>query len=152
MQSKGFLRRLSGEIDGLLHVLWIYLTVSGRFLRWRLQLWLQQSGMVESTQIRMKRTLLVIRHGQTTWNVEHRLPGQVPGVTLSDTGRQQVARLLRTPGVDRTPARPHPGLEARCLGTPDCAVMDMPRASLPSRRWKVERVAVVSDTVATSFR
>ena len=37
--------------------------------------------------------MLVIRHGQTTWNVEHRLPGQLPGVALNETGRKQVARL-----------------------------------------------------------
>lgn len=98
--SKGnTVRRLLGEIYAPLHVLWIYLAVGGRFLRWRLRLWLLQSGMVESTQTRMKRTLLIIRHGQTTWNVEHRLPGQVPGVTLSDTGRQQVARLAEALSV-----------------------------------------------------
>jgi len=49
--------------------------------------------MVESTHTGMKQTLLFIRHGQTTWNVEHRLPGQLPGVALTDTGRQQAARL-----------------------------------------------------------
>jgi broad specificity phosphatase PhoE len=41
----------------------------------------------------MKQTLLFIRHGQTTWNVEHRLPGQLPGILLTDTGKQQVERL-----------------------------------------------------------
>jgi len=41
----------------------------------------------------MKQTLLIIRHGQTTWNVEHRLPGQLPGVSLNDTGRQQASLL-----------------------------------------------------------
>lgn len=41
----------------------------------------------------MKRTLLIIRHGQTTWNVEHKLPGQLPGVSLTDSGREQAARL-----------------------------------------------------------
>jgi broad specificity phosphatase PhoE len=40
-----------------------------------------------------KQTLLFVRHGQTTWNVEHRLPGQLPGIPLNETGRQQVARL-----------------------------------------------------------
>ncbi len=49
--------------------------------------------MVESTYTGMKQTLLFIRHGQTTWNVEHRLPGQLPGVALNETGRQQAARL-----------------------------------------------------------
>ena len=41
----------------------------------------------------MKQTLLLIRHGQTSWNVEQRLPGQIPGVELNETGRQQAARL-----------------------------------------------------------
>ncbi len=41
----------------------------------------------------MKQTLLLIRHGQTSWNVEHRLPGQIPGIELNETGRQQTARL-----------------------------------------------------------
>jgi probable phosphoglycerate mutase len=41
----------------------------------------------------MKQTLLIVRHGQTTWNVEHRLPGQLPDVALNDIGKQQAARL-----------------------------------------------------------
>lgn len=41
----------------------------------------------------MKQTLLIVRHGQTVWNVEHRLPGQLAGVALNETGRQQASRL-----------------------------------------------------------
>ncbi|HTI14201.1 MAG TPA: histidine phosphatase family protein [Dictyobacter sp.] len=41
----------------------------------------------------MKQTLLFIRHGQTTWNAEHRLPGQLPGISLTENGRQQAERL-----------------------------------------------------------
>ena len=41
----------------------------------------------------MKQTLYFIRHGQTTWNVEHRLPGQLPGIHLTETGKQQTERL-----------------------------------------------------------
>jgi probable phosphoglycerate mutase len=41
----------------------------------------------------MKHTLFLIRHGQTTWNVEHRLPGQLPGIELTETGREQAKRL-----------------------------------------------------------
>ncbi|MBE3558516.1 MAG: histidine phosphatase family protein [Ktedonobacteraceae bacterium] len=41
----------------------------------------------------MKQTLLFIRHGQTAWNIERRLPGQLPGVVLNETGKQQSARL-----------------------------------------------------------
>lgn len=41
----------------------------------------------------MKQTLLFIRHGQTTWNVEHLLPGQLPGISLTEIGREQAERL-----------------------------------------------------------
>jgi broad specificity phosphatase PhoE len=41
----------------------------------------------------MKQTLLLIRHGQTTWNREHRLPGQLAGVALTEEGRQQAVLL-----------------------------------------------------------
>jgi broad specificity phosphatase PhoE len=75
------------------HLIEIYLVVTWRFLRWRLRLWRHPSLLGESSQISMKRTLLIIRHGQTTWNAEHRLPGQLPGVVLNDTGKQQAARL-----------------------------------------------------------
>jgi probable phosphoglycerate mutase len=37
--------------------------------------------------------LLLIRHGESTWNVEHRLPGQLPGIDLTDEGRAQAQRL-----------------------------------------------------------
>ena len=43
----------------------------------------------------MRRLLLFIRHGQTIWNVEHRLPGQLPGNELTDTGREQAKRLAQ---------------------------------------------------------
>ena len=77
----------------------IYLRVWSRFLRWRIRLWLQRIRNTESTQTHMKQTLLVIRHGQTTWNVEHRLPGQLPGVPLNDVGRQQAATLAEALSV-----------------------------------------------------
>lgn len=41
----------------------------------------------------MKRTVLLIRHGQTTWNVQHRLPGQLPGIELTAAGQEQAERL-----------------------------------------------------------
>jgi len=93
MPGQGYLRRTIRVGRGWIFVLWIYLIVGWRFWRWRLQLWFQQSHSAESTNRGMKQTLLLIRHGQTTWNVEHRLPGQVPGVELNDTGRQQAERL-----------------------------------------------------------
>ncbi len=47
----------------------------------------------------MKHTVLLIRHGQTTWNVQHRLPGQLPGIELTATGREQAERLARALNV-----------------------------------------------------
>ncbi len=35
------------------------------------------------------RLVLLVRHGQTTFNVEQRLPGQLPGVALTEEGRRQ---------------------------------------------------------------
>jgi probable phosphoglycerate mutase len=49
----------------------------------------------------MKHTRFLIRHGQTTWNVAHRLPGQLPGIELTATGRQQAHRLAQA--VERLP-------------------------------------------------
>lgn len=76
-----------------MYILWIHLRVGWRFWRWRVDLWLQQLHIRESTRSSMKQTLLFIRHGQTTWNIEHLLPGQLPGIALNDTGREQAARL-----------------------------------------------------------
>jgi broad specificity phosphatase PhoE len=93
------LKNLKREANDLFQLVKIYYTVTCRFLRWRLHLWLQQFRKVESTQTLMKQTLLIIRHGQTTWNIEHRLPGQLPGVALNETGRQQSARLAEALSV-----------------------------------------------------
>src|SRR5579859_7723041 len=87
------LKRLIYKGHDLLQLIKIYCTVACRFWRWRLYLWFQQFRRVESSQTHMKQTLLIIRHGQTTWNVEHRLPGQLPGIHLTDTGKQQAERL-----------------------------------------------------------
>ncbi|TME13283.1 MAG: histidine phosphatase family protein [Chloroflexi bacterium] len=43
----------------------------------------------------MKHLLLLIRHGESTWNVEHRLPGQLSGIELTGAGRAQAQRLAR---------------------------------------------------------
>jgi probable phosphoglycerate mutase len=41
----------------------------------------------------MKHLLLLVRHGESTWNVEGRLPGQLPGIDLTEEGRAQAQRL-----------------------------------------------------------
>ena len=76
-----------------IHVLSIYLSVGVRFLHWRMHFLLHSQQSIGSVPNRMKQTLLIVRHGQTTWNVEHRLPGQLPGVALNEVGKQQATRL-----------------------------------------------------------
>jgi probable phosphoglycerate mutase len=88
-----YFRSLTSVAYSWMYVLWIYLSVGCRFWRWRILLWLQQLHIVESTHTGMKQTLLLIRHGLTTWNAEQKLPGQLPGITLNEKGREQVARL-----------------------------------------------------------
>jgi probable phosphoglycerate mutase len=80
-------------VYGWVHILCIYLRVGVRFLHWRLRFLLHPKKSIGNVQNRMKQTLLIVRHGQTAWNVEHRLPGQLPGVALSEIGHQQAVRL-----------------------------------------------------------
>lgn len=84
---------VASSIRAWLQILYIYCRVGMRFLRWRRYLWHRLLLGAEGKQIAMKQTLLIVRHGQTTWNVEHRLPSQLPGVALNENGRQQAARL-----------------------------------------------------------
>ena len=90
---KEYVKRVANVGYSWLLVLRIYLSVSCRFWWRHIRLWLQRLHMVESTQTGMKQTLLFIRHGQTTWNAEQKLPGQLPGISLNEKGRKQVADL-----------------------------------------------------------
>lgn len=47
----------------------------------------------------MRQILFLIRHGLTTWNVEHRIPGKLPGIELTDIGREQAKRLAEALAV-----------------------------------------------------
>lgn len=38
---------------------------------------------------RPPRLVMLVRHGQTTYNMEQRLPGQLPGIALTEEGRRQ---------------------------------------------------------------
>ena len=78
---------------GWLLAVLIHLHVGWHFWGWRIRLWLRQLHLLESTYTPMKQTLLIIRHGQTTWNAEQLLPGQLPGIPLNDKGREQAAKL-----------------------------------------------------------
>lgn len=90
------MRRLAGVGYTWMLVLRIYLRVGLRFWRWRIRLWLQQLHIIESTRSDMKQTLLFIRHGESTWNAERILPGQLPGIPLNDRGREQAVRLAES--------------------------------------------------------
>jgi probable phosphoglycerate mutase len=87
------LKNLISDMQQILLTVRISLVVAGRFWRWRLELWRHPERLLEGTTTRMKRTLLFIRHGQTTWNVEHLLPGQLSGIALTEAGHEQAARL-----------------------------------------------------------
>ncbi len=71
----------------------VYLGSTWNFWCWRLDLWRHPEQLRESTQKNMKQTLLFIRHGQTSWNVEHILPGQLTGIALTPAGHEQAERL-----------------------------------------------------------
>lgn len=90
---RSVLKRLTGGMHGLLLVLWIYVSAGWHHYGWRRRLRSPQTVIDESTSSGMKQTLLFIRHGQTTWNIEHRLPGQLPGIHLTEAGKQQAERL-----------------------------------------------------------
>jgi broad specificity phosphatase PhoE len=74
-------------------ILWISLASTWRLWHWRRDLWQHPDQLMENTQKNTKRTLLFIRHGQSTWNVEHLLPGQLPDIPLTEKGREQAESL-----------------------------------------------------------
>ena len=49
----------------------------------------EQASQPERQPSKPPRLVLLVRHGQTTFNVEQRLPGQLPGVALTEEGRRQ---------------------------------------------------------------
>lgn len=87
------LRHVGMSGTSWLRLIWLYFVISGRFGVWRVSIWLHSSYYRRSIQSHMKQTLLIIRHGQTTWNIEHRLPGQLRGIVLTEEGQQQAIRL-----------------------------------------------------------
>jgi broad specificity phosphatase PhoE len=65
------------------------------------------------------RKLVLVRHGQTDFNVQHRLPGQLPGIPLNATGQheaQLTAEAIRALPLTAIVASP---LE-RTMETADC--------------------------------
>jgi broad specificity phosphatase PhoE len=92
-------RSLLLDLPAWLQALRISVTTARRLRAWQRHLRLLSRqpdfpDLLQREKLSMKKqTLLFVRHGQTSWNVEHRLPGRLPGVLLNETGREQVARL-----------------------------------------------------------
>lgn len=51
-----------------------------------------QSDQPQQEGAQRRQRILLVRHGQSTYNVENRLPGQLPGIPLTDLGRRQAQR------------------------------------------------------------
>lgn len=95
--------------------------------------------------------IVLIRHGQTTFNVEGRLPGQLPGVPLTEEGRRQAHQAaialsqLPLSAVVSSPlerARDTAEIIARGFGLPvrlDARLMD---TDIP--RWQGQTIAEVA--------
>jgi probable phosphoglycerate mutase len=95
--------------------------------------------------------IVLVRHGQTTFNVEGRLPGQMPGVPLTDEGRRQAHQaavalaLVPLTSVVSSPlerARDTAEIIARGFGLPvrlDARLMD---TDIP--RWQGKTIAEVA--------
>ena len=83
-------------------------------------------------------TLVLLRHGQSVWNLENRFTGWWD-VPLSDLGRQEARAAgvaLRDAGIDVEIA--HTSLQTRAIHTLQLALEEMGRMWLPVRRsWRL---------------
>ena len=110
----------------------------------------QSNGAHGKAKARVQRFLLV-RHGQSTFNVEGRLPGQLPNIPLTDEGRRQAHQAavalagLRLSAVVSSPlerARETAEIIARGWGMP---VRDEPRLmDTDMGRWAGRKISEVS--------
>jgi 2,3-bisphosphoglycerate-dependent phosphoglycerate mutase len=83
-------------------------------------------------------TLILLRHGESTWNRENRFTGWTD-VPLSETGIAEAhtaGQLLREAGMK--PAIAHTSLLIRAISTLNIALDDMGRSWIPVRRsWRL---------------
>jgi 2,3-bisphosphoglycerate-dependent phosphoglycerate mutase len=86
----------------------------------------------------MTATLVLLRHGESTWNLENRFTGWTD-VPLSDRGREEAlaaGRLLREEGF--APDVVHTSLLRRAIQTVDIALDAMDRHWIPVKRsWRL---------------
>ncbi|MCG3189123.1 MAG: phosphoglycerate mutase GpmB [Burkholderiaceae bacterium] len=83
--------------------------------------------------------LIVVRHGETDWNRQHRFQGQID-VPLNDTGRAQAQRLAQRLAGERFDAVVASDLQ-RARATADVAVAGSPIASEPL--WREQAFGVL---------
>jgi 2,3-bisphosphoglycerate-dependent phosphoglycerate mutase len=83
-------------------------------------------------------TLVLLRHGQSTWNLENRFTGWID-VDLTDEGRAQARRGgadLRAAGI--LPDIVHTSLQVRAIYTAELALRECGRSWIPVRRsWRL---------------
>jgi 2,3-bisphosphoglycerate-dependent phosphoglycerate mutase len=83
-------------------------------------------------------TLVLLRHGQSTWNLENRFTGWVD-VDLTEEGRAQAARAgldLANAGI--APDLLHTSLQLRAVHTAELALHECGRSWVPVRRsWRL---------------
>ena len=86
----------------------------------------------------MPHTLVLLRHGQSTWNLENRFTGWVD-VDLTEEGRTQAARAgldLANAGI--APDVLHTSLQLRAVHTAELALHECGRSWIPVRRsWRL---------------
>lgn len=81
---------------------------------------------------------MLLRHGQSAWNLENRFTGWVD-VPLSEAGREEAreaGRLIREAGLE--PGILHTSLLVRAIQTADVCLAELGRSWLPVRRsWRL---------------
>lgn len=86
----------------------------------------------------MTATLILLRHGQSTWNLENRFTGWYD-CPLSTQGREEAVvagRALAAAGI--RPAAAHTSLQTRAIDTCDLALAEADCAGVPIRRhWRL---------------
>ena len=86
----------------------------------------------------MSATLILLRHGQSTWNLENRFTGWYD-CPLSDQGRSEAVaagRLLAESGL--APTLLHTSLQTRAIITAEIALREMDRSWIQVRRhWRL---------------
>jgi 2,3-bisphosphoglycerate-dependent phosphoglycerate mutase len=83
-------------------------------------------------------TLVLLRHGQSTWNLENLFTGwhDVPLSDLGVTEAKEAGRLMRAAGL--APTVVHTSVLVRAIQTADLALGEMERTWIPVRRsWRL---------------